>query len=312
MHVNFNNYVEIQSSTQILDYQKLAGGINAWYHNIKPTPLDKQSTIRMNRDTLYSMAIIDFSEGASITLPDVGNRYISLAIQNQYGYTTHVYYGGGTYILDKNEVGADYAMAFVRLLIDAKDEADVKLANALQNQYKVTANSNKIFMPIDFDKASFMQTHNALLDLFKMAKGTFDMFGTIDEVDPIYFLVGAAGGFGGLPKKHAFYLNETPSIEAEHLTLTMKDVPVDAFWSITVYNKDGYLFASEYGSPSINNIMAEPNTDGSYTINFVKSQKGLPNSVAIVDGWNYVIRLYKPRAEILSGAWKRPSLQVIQ
>lgn len=312
MKVDFNNYAQIQSSTQIIDYQKLAAGINSWYHNSSPVPIDKQSTIRMNRDTLYSMAIIDLSEGASITLPDVGKRYISLAIQNEYGYTTNVYYGGGTYILDKKDVGSDYAMAFVRILIDAKNEEDVQIANSLQTQYRVSAKSNKPFQPIDFDKHSFEQTHNALLGLFKIAKGTYSMFGNVDEVDPIYFLVGTAGGFGGLPEQHAMYLNETPNTNAEHLTLTMKDVPVGAFWSVTVYNKDGYLFNSEYGSPSINSIVAEQNEDGSYTINFVKAIKGLPNSLAIEDGWNYVIRLYQPGEEILSGSWKRPALQVVK
>ena len=35
------------------------------------------------------------------------------------------------------------------------------------------------------------------------------------------------------------------------------------------------------------------------------------NCLPIVKGWNYLIRLYRPRAEILSGAWTFPDAQSI-
>jgi hypothetical protein len=44
-------------------------------------PLDKQAVIRMNRDTLYSAAIVDISKGATLTIPDAGNRYLSVMVQ---------------------------------------------------------------------------------------------------------------------------------------------------------------------------------------------------------------------------------------
>lgn len=312
MQVNASNYNKIESSSQIITYQNLAGGINLWHHITKPTATDKQTTIRMNRDTLYSIAIIDISQNAEITLPDVGERYISLAIQNEDGYITDVYYGGGTYKINKEEIGSDYVMAFVRILLDSKDEVDMKKVNDFQKEYKIQASSNIPFVAIDFDNNSFLQIRNALLDLFSLTKNTHNMFGKAEEVDPILFLVGTAGGFGGLPEKDAVYLNETPKVKAKHLSLTLKDVPVDGFWSITVYDKDGYMFDSEYGSSNINSLMAKANEDGSYTINFVESIKGLPNSLAIEDGWNYIVRLYKPRKEILSGEWKVPKLNVIE
>ena len=42
---------------------KLFGGVNKWLHFRQPTPLDRQSVIRMNRDTLYSSVIVDISIG---------------------------------------------------------------------------------------------------------------------------------------------------------------------------------------------------------------------------------------------------------
>jgi hypothetical protein len=40
-------------------------------------------------------------------------------------------------------------------------------------------------------------------------------------------------------------------------------VPVDAFWSITVYNAEGYLQPNPYNSYSLNNITVKKNPDGS-------------------------------------------------
>ena len=53
---------------------QVAGGIGKLFHLSEPTPLDKQSVIRMNRDMLYSFVIVDISKGATLTLPDAGKR----------------------------------------------------------------------------------------------------------------------------------------------------------------------------------------------------------------------------------------------
>ncbi|HEY6665710.1 MAG TPA: DUF1254 domain-containing protein [Propionibacteriaceae bacterium] len=45
-------------------------------HAAGPSPV-----IRMNRDTLYSTAVVDISAAATLTLPDNGGRYMSAMIQ---------------------------------------------------------------------------------------------------------------------------------------------------------------------------------------------------------------------------------------
>jgi hypothetical protein len=81
---------------------------------------------------------------------------------------------------------------------------------------------------------------------------------------------------------------------------------VDGFWSISIYNKDGYFEENKFNSYSINNLTAKPNADGSITVNFGGCDDGRENCLYVMDGWNYAVRLYEPRKEILDGTWTFP------
>jgi hypothetical protein len=89
--------------------------------------------------------------------------------------------------------------------------------------------------------------------------------------------------------------------------LNVKDVPVDGFWSVIVYNAQGFFEAPEK-SISVNNVTGKRNKDGSMTIHF-GGDPTAPNYLRIMPGWNYIVRLYRPRAELLDGTWKFPELQ---
>ena len=91
--------------------------------------------------------------------------------------------------------------------------------------------------------------------------------------------------------------------------LKVKDVPVDGFWSISVYNAEGYYEKNAYDAYTVNSITAKKDPDGSVMVRFGSCNGGVPNCLSIMKGWNYMVRLYRPRAEILNGTWKIPEAE---
>ena len=93
--------------------------------------------------------------------------------------------------------------------------------------------------------------------------------------------------------------------------LTVRDVPVDGFWSVTVYNKDGYFTENAQNTYSLNNITAAKSDDGSVDIQFGGCDAAKGNCLPITPGWNYIVRLYRPRQEILDGSWTFPGAEPV-
>jgi hypothetical protein len=131
------------------------------------------------------------------------------------------------------------------------------------------------------------------------------------HVDPVRHLIVTATGWGLNPDKDAMYLNVVPSKNdgTTIYKLRVKDVPVDGFWSVSVYNAEGYFVKNASDAYTFNNITAKKDADGSVTIQFGGCDGKVENCLPITKGWNYMVRLYRPRKEILDGTWKFPKAQ---
>ena len=304
--VNTDNFVRAETAAQIDRFVKMAGGVNKWTHFRLPTPLDKQTVIRMNRDTLYSAALVDISKGATLTLPNPGKRYMSMMVLNEDQYVNKVFHKGGTYKLTMKEYDSPYVLLLGRTLVNPADPKDIKTANALQDQMKIKAVSSKPYSHPNYDQESYKATYKALLDLSAGIPDSQRMFGKKDEVSEVRHLLGAAFGWGGLPTYEAVYTTKNQSRPTGEFQLTVKDVPVDGFWSISIYNKDGYFEKNKFDSYSINSVTAKPNDNGSVTVNFGTNKNGKKNFLYVMDGWNYVVRLYQPYRVIQEGKWAFP------
>ena len=69
------------------------GGFGPFHHNRTLMPIDDQTVIRSNRDTLYSAAVFDLDAGpVTITLPDAGTRFISMQLIDEEQFAPVVVY----------------------------------------------------------------------------------------------------------------------------------------------------------------------------------------------------------------------------
>jgi hypothetical protein len=277
--VTAHNYVRAESDFQMKGYVESFKSFGKFHHSRKPYDVDNQITIRGNRDTLYSFGVWDLTSPVTITLPDPKGRYQSLMIVSQ-DHSISVVYGPKKVTLTEESVGTRYALLTVRTFADPDDEQDMKAAINL-----ITS---------------------TLTDTSKM-------FGKKEELDPAYWMFGAALGWGGLPAAAATYVNVTPEENdgKTPYTLTAKDVPVDAFWSVTLYDDKGWIPVNKYNAYSFNNVTAKKAKDGSVTIRFGGDPKQ-QNFLPIVPGWNYIVRLYRPKKEILDGSWTFPDARPAQ
>jgi hypothetical protein len=310
--VNVYNFVRAETAVNF-DKQlaPLKGEVNKIFHFRKPMPLDGQSVIRSNRDTLYSAAIVDISKGATLTIPETNGRYVSAMVINEDHYLNKVYHGKGTYELTMEEFDTPYVSVTIRTLIDASDPEDVKQVRAIQDGITIKAKSANPYTHPEYDKASYEAAYKAVIELSRFLPDTSRTFGKKENVGEVRHLLGTAMGWGGLPEHEAFYLNIEPNLPVGAYELTVKDVPVDAFWSISLYNKEGYFQENKYNAYSVNNITGTPNKDGSFTVHFGGDPKSV-NYLHITDGWNYAVRFYQPHKEIIEGEWIFPDVKPVQ
>ena len=150
---------------------------------------------------------------------------------------------------------------------------------------------------------------DALLVLSSTTAGFKNAFGAKGQVDPVRHLIATAAGWGGNPDKDATYLSVTPEKNdgSTVYKLTVPgNVPVDGFWSISLYNAEGYFEKNPYDAYALNNLTAAKSADGSTTVQFGGCDGKIPNCLPIMKGWNYTVRLYRPRPEILDGKWTFP------
>ena len=291
------------------------GSFGKFHHSREVTALDKQPVPRCNRDTLYSIAVFDLDAApVTITLPDAGKCFMSMIAINEDHYVYRVFYGAGDYSVNRAQLGTRYALVAIRTLVDPANQKDVEAVHALQDAVKVKQSSTGKFEVPDWDQENQKKLRDALKTLGATLPDLRNAFGAKGEIDPVRHLIATAIAWGGNPEKDALYLNVTPRQNDGKTIykLNVAEVPVDGFWSITIYNAEGYLQSNPQNAYSLNNLTAQKNTDGSIGIQFGSCDGTTPNCLPIMPGWNYAVRLYRPRAEILNGKWNFPEAQPVE
>jgi hypothetical protein len=299
-------YIRAESDRQFGVVAEMAGGVNRFYHFRRPTPLDKQNVIRMNRDTLYSMGVVDTSKGATITVPEFPkDRYVSVYLVDNDHYCPFVIYCSGTHELPRD---TQYLGLGVRIQVfNPKDEDEVAMINKLQDQFIIRANSADPLPQFKWD----LESLKALTDQYgkDFARyGSFKrMMGPRGQVDEKTRHIAAAGGWGLFPEWDATYLNYSGGHDYRVCHQATYEIPEnDAFWSITVYGNDGFMKSD---NNIVNSSNVKLNADGTFTVYFgsLEACGDRPNRLDTTEGWNFLMRIYRPGKSVLEGAYKLPA-----
>ena len=290
------------------------GGFGQFDHLRSLAPIEDQFSIQENRDVLGSVGIFDLTEPVTITKPDTGDRYQSMNVQNEDQYVKICVTDPGQYTITQDMVETRYVGVNFRTFVDSNNPDDLKQVRQLQDEIVVEQSSAGSFEVPNWDQQSFEQINKALITVGLTLADFSDAFGDVGEVDPVKFFIASTAGLTGVPEpSQALILSRTPAQNdgTTPYTLTVKNVPVDAFWSVTVYNSDWYLEKNKYDVYSISDVTAERNADGSVTIHF-GGDPNQPNFLYTPEGWNYMVRLYQPREPIIDGSYQFPEAQPVK
>jgi hypothetical protein len=313
--VTDENYGLAESEIIFADYVgKIAAvtgtnGMGEWLHLRKGADPKDRAIMRINFDTIYSTVILDLTEPATLTMPETDGRYQSAWIITDEHYNPMAFVKPGTYELTQENVGRRYAMVAMRTQVNVMDPDDLAVVHELQNQLKIEQAAKGSFEPSgNWDMEEVLAMRAKYAEISKLEGITSEtMFGKKGEVPLKDHNVGTAMGWGGLTPERAVY----PSIygvSLEPQKLTLKDVPTEAFWSITVYDAEGYPQGDVY---NINSAFAVPGEDGSFTIQF-GAEKDAVNYMDTFEGWNLALRIYEPTEAYFNGEWVMPELELVK
>ena len=266
----------------------------------------------------YSFAVVDVSKGATITMPKVPEgKYISVQPVTEDHRIQPMFYGAGTFELTTHTGSHLYLV----IRLDATfSEAE---AAKYQDQMAINANGNNPFKAEQVNQESFKAVEDALkaqMPAITKRDGKDALVGMFtapdDESNKLFtqekYEVGAAIGWGGAQDVDNIYEISANYPADTCQQATFQDPKNKAFWSITVYNKAGFMF-NDIANQSSNT--ATPNADGTYTVSFGCGEKA-PNNIKTANDsgvFNLGIRHYQP-SELVSvdGFRILPTVKVVK
>ncbi len=304
--VTRDNFIRAETDRMFSDFLKLSGGVNQLVHIRKPTPLDQQTVVRMNRDTIYSASIIDASEGGTVTLPPAPDgHYISVHFIDNDHYDLGAINAPGTHPIPRSD---GHIAALYRIQVFNPNDADeIARLNAWQDGLKVDAKASRPFVPGSWDTPSLDSVRNELEVPCRRFPNFEQAMMPRGQADAEQRLCAAAAGWGLLPASQATYFSYPGKHPITECRTATYQVPKNgAFWSIQVYDSTGFI-ASE--NTTLNSSRAKLNPDGTFTAYFGSEELcgDVPNRLDVTEGWNFMMRVYLPDPDtVLGGRYTLP------
>jgi len=298
-----DNFIHADSTRAYLkELDQSDGKVNIVRPVRELTNADNQDVIRMNEDTLYTRIVLDVKGGATITTKKY-NGYQNINIIDVNHSQIASLTGHGTLKVDETMLTEGqhvYVIVRTGLLRGLPEKDMMAKGHKAQDNISVSFKSSEPFVAsVKYDFSTLDTVKYKILKDFALnpqkdvaKKG----LGTLKERDPDLARVIVAIGWGALAGNEAVYAAFTGYKERASFTLTDKPNSKETgFFSITIYDADGYIATINY---AINSDDMIPNKDGSYTINFLASgepvKEGEKNVVRTPRGkfWTGVLRSY--------------------
>ena len=292
--VTLDNYRVAESDEAFYNITKLVG-MNTFFHfPLGNFDLDNQTVVRMNRDTYYSGAIIDASEGATITIPETNGRYLSVMIVENDHYIPQVFLEPGTHEI---KTSTPFAMVAMRIRSNNNDPDDAAKITAIREGTILNVGGNASHVRPNYDMQQLLALRNELTAEGVKLGSLMGMQGARGTVDPQMHLYGTAIGWGLLPDAQAQYLGSPKYPNDGCYKAIYPPLPFNepGFFSITIYDAEGWIYVE---NGILNEFNLEMNSDGSFDAYFGECGE-VKNNLPTVEDWNYILRIYEPRLDEL-------------
>ncbi len=292
--VTLENYEVAESDLAFYNVTKLVG-MNTFFHF--PTgafDIDNQTVVRMNRDTYYSGAVIDTTQGATITIPETNGRYLSVMVVQNDHYIDQVFLEPGTHEITSD---TEFAMVAMRIRANQSDPGDDEAIAALRAGVKLEVGGNATHIRPNYDMDQLVALRDELTVEGTKLGTLMGMQGAHGTIEPMMHLYGTAIGWGLLPDAQAQYLG-SPKFANDGCYMASYSAPpfnAPGFFSITMYDAGGWIYTED---GILNEFNMSLNDDGSFDAYFGECGD-VENNLPTVEGWNYILRIYEPRLEEL-------------
>ena len=310
---------ECLSTMRLISGREIGAGLGKIFH-MKYEALKTKSAVLLNVDVLYSFALVDLRDApVTIILPEKepllsnpnGVRYQSAQITAEENYyPIEAKSAQGKHVITEEMVGSRYCFITVRTQVNPLSKDDMLIGEELRKRVLLEQDSKP--RNLQFSTWNRKELLKFQKQLLKKSQGGKFSYGKRGELTLAEHNKSTAQ-FGGLPPKEAAYIEYGSKSSLQTQTLTLKDVPVESFWSVTIYKSDGTFADVDYFS--VNSSSVTNNEDGSVVLWFGTScPECAPNNnfLKVFNGWKACLRLYSPTNKYHSGEWQAPPLELAQ
>jgi hypothetical protein len=292
--VDRTNYQEAETARNF-DNWVAKGANNKLIHMTDLTPSGPAPTVRMNRDTLYSVALLDTSSGtATITLPE-GDLYQSVMMVDTDGYARKFILESGAH-----KVATD--TQFVWVVVRTGLEKGIDEARRIQSLISVQGMGEDTYSSPEYDQDSLAKLTRILIDE-SIAEDNGDLYygNYPGQVDETRRMRSTAAGFGGMNGTNVYKFVETMPNNV-CMQSTFPDPKASEFFSFTLYDPDGYLMD---GNTIINSRDMIRNQDDTFTVSINCDETAINNISASRDmeTIGYAWRVYGASEEVENRSW---------